>query len=161
MMTEWNKVRIDAAQKACDAATDGPWEWDRSSDDPFLLLAHAEIISEGDGEPGADDDLIFIEIARTEFPAVLKEIVRLQKCVSLGEDAYRILQTAADNRFDALEAAEAQVEAMRAVVEAAVEIRKEFPDDVFPKTLADASRQSGKTKRFDQVLTALPKPVGG
>lgn len=75
-MTEWDKARIEAAQKACDAATDGPWKWDRSSDDPFLLLAHAEIISEGDGEPGADDDLIFIEIARTELPAALKEIER-------------------------------------------------------------------------------------
>ena len=68
-ITEW----IDAAQKRCDAATEGPWvAVEGATPGMFWVeLRHRATICDFPREQGAQEDAEFIAAARTDLPAAL------------------------------------------------------------------------------------------
>lgn len=114
-----------------------------------------------------------------EFPLMLKEIERLQENIACltgnkwSEIELAICENKAQKlwmklhgieRIDDLreraEAAEAQVEAMRAVVEAAQRYLNSV-DLAHPSHIYDSKRFETPRSKLRKALAALPKPVGG
>lgn len=69
-MGEWTKERIEAAEKRCEKATDGPWLGDE--DIAYDIVdSHGEAIAD---VWSGTDDTVFIAAARTDLPDALAEI---------------------------------------------------------------------------------------
>lgn len=92
MSGEWTQGRHEAARAACDAATDGPWEAQATTVQkaPFDRDSVLNDIAVMRGHPQWLANAEFIALARTELPAALAEIERLdgrltRACMEIGE----------------------------------------------------------------------------
>lgn len=95
-----NKIDLAAIKARCEAATEGPW-WHRHSEDKERCWVEAsdgqrfivaKILSPARLEENMKDGT-FIAHARTDTPALLKEVERLQK----REDEFADLLASANN----------------------------------------------------------------
>jgi len=66
------KQELNEIEARANAATDGPW----MSVDSFIGVEDAE--DQAIGETGRDKDAVFIAHARTDVPALIAEVRRLQ-----------------------------------------------------------------------------------
>lgn len=67
-----------AAQARCDAATEGPWEEGCGSDGKPISCARSDCIVDNPETRQGKLNLSFIDHARTDLPAALAEIRRLE-----------------------------------------------------------------------------------
>lgn len=113
--------QLAAIEARCERATPGPWRWDDRDDQLFdakgELLAFGQPTYEGNhGIVVPPDDATFIAAARTDVPALLAEVRRLQSDLALAD------QTAAAQLAE-VRRLTAEVECMRPIVDAAIAFR--------------------------------------